>query len=324
MASDGFLTHWLSRFSAAWAERRRARQQEKDLIREIDRIVSETKTKIHLVPNYRELLKKPLQAAAGEVSRMVARIPGPMAIDPGAWDREPVLRAVFNGPADFSEWLAGCPSLHKAFKTHASSELFGLLVTDYSEKSRFGVQQQGDVVLRDVKQYAVSFGDPRILVPAPDLTQARKELQHRLLVMLFTRELNEIADLKALQAELEKQQELLEFKLGWDEAPGPENSADSDEAEKLLSDIHREIEDIGEDVDSPQAQLTHVTQALTDIRRHLQMKNITLRLNQMGIKVDASSKEPFDEITLTECAFTGSSRRVAAWVGIKANKGGSS
>ena len=318
MKTGGFFRSLRDRFFMHRDERLR----EKALVNEIDRILAETKTKVHLVRNYRRHLKIPVQHAADMISRMITQIPGPVDIDSAAWDKEPVLRAIFSDPEDFLAWYNSCESLKKAFKMIPSGGVFGLLVADYQEKSRFGVGMQGDIVRRDVKQQVVDFRDPRILVPESDLTLARKELQHRMLAMLFARELNEIADLKSLKEELENQQSLLEFKLGGREvleselAPG-ESGAESDEAEKVLCEIDHEIKDIGQDVDTPESHLRHVVQALNNIRQYLKIENFTLRLNRMGIKVDASSKEPFDEIRLTECAFTGSSRRAVIWAHVK-------
>ena len=253
---------------------------------------------------------------------MVSQIPGPLELDPALWKKDPVLKAIFLEVDEFTHWLGRCRSLQNALAGSDSDELFGLLIADHKEKTFFGSEMDGEIVRRDVQKQAVYFENPRILVPAPDLDIARKQLQHRILVMLFTRELKEIADLNALKEELEKQQDHLELTLWVHDKPESGNTTPADagkthEAEGVLKDIDREIEKIGKDLNTPESHLTHVTQALMSLGRHLQIKRFNLRLNSLGVKVKASSREPFSEITLAECTFTGSTKRAAIWARYK-------
>jgi hypothetical protein len=72
------------------------RNQERALIEEIDRILSETKTKIPLVRNCCKKLKEPLSRALEEVSKLFAQIPGPLELDPELWEKDPVFKVVFS------------------------------------------------------------------------------------------------------------------------------------------------------------------------------------------------------------------------------------
>jgi len=297
------------------------RNQEKALINEIDRILAETKTKIPLVRNYRKQLKEPISHALDEVSNMISQIPGPIELDPELWEKDPVLKAVFIGSDEFSQWLHSCRSLRDAFERTDAAELFGLLVAEYKEKTFFGYEMNGDILQRDVRLQSVFFEDPRILVPAPDLENARKELQHRILVMLFTHELDEISDLKSWKEELQKQKDLLEFELWGNEKPESEKAIPSgvdkaDEAKKVLSDIDQKIEQIGKNLDTPEGHLAHVVRILTELRQHLRMDRFMIRLNSLGVKVKASSSESFSEISLAEFTFTGYPKRAAIWTRI--------
>jgi hypothetical protein len=321
----GLLSFWKNRynqFTSKKSLRRAKRNQEQDLINEIDRILAETKTKIPLVRNYRKKLKEPLSHALDELSTMISQIPGPLELDPELWEKDPVLKIVFTGSDKFSQWLESCESLRNVFKQTDAAELFGLLVADYNEKTSFGSEINGDILRRDVQHQSVFFEDPRILVPAPDLVLARKELQHRILVMLFTRELNEIADLKSWKEELQRQQDLLEFKLWGDEKPESGKTASAsgdktDEGKKILSAIDQKIEEIGKNLDTPKSHLAHLTRALMGLRQHLRIEHFTLRLNSLGIKVKASSSESFSEISLAEFTFSGSGKRAAIWTQVK-------
>jgi hypothetical protein len=227
---------------------------------------------------------------------MISQIPGPIELDPELWEKDPVLKAVFIGSDEFSQWLHSCRSLRDAFEQTDAAELFGLLVAEYKEKTSFGYEMNGDILQRDVRLQSVYFEDPRILVPAPDLEIARQELQHRILVLLFTHELDEIADLKSWKEELQKQKDLLAFELWGNEKPESEKAIPSgvdkaDEAKKVLSDLDQKIEQIGNNLDTPEGHLAHAVRILTELEQHLRMDRFMIRLNSLGIKVKASSSE---------------------------------
>jgi len=315
MKSISFLEKWLHRIISKQPLSSAGNNPEQDLIAEIEQILSETKTKIPLVRNYRDTLKGPVLQALETIFAMISQIPGPLKLDPDLWKNDPALRTFFSGADEFTSWLAGCTNLHDAFARTQSAELFALLVGEHKEKTFFGVSASGDIVSRDVLKRSVYFENPRLLTPAPDLVSARKMLQHRLITVLFTRELEEITELKSVREELQKQQALLEFKLwGSFEKPSAVKEPADSEAEILLSDIDREIGKIGNDLDTPEGHLAHVTQALTNLKNHLHISRFTLRLDSLGIRQKASSQEPFDEITLAECTFTGAPRRAAIWI----------
>nr|CBX29201.1 hypothetical protein N47_J01820 [uncultured Desulfobacterium sp.] len=296
-------------------------KHEKALINEINRILSETKTKIPLVPNYRGKLKKPVLLALETIAGMTEQIPGPISLDPALWGNSPVLKTVFTSRNEFSRWFNNCRSVQNAFKQNNSDKLFGLLVTQYKEKISFGVELIGEIVQKDVLQQSVSFEEPIIVVPHPDMATAQKELQHRILVLLFTHELDKIADLKLLKEEFERQQDILEIKLKLSEENknrsaklGNKNVAS--EAKQIINDINRKIEVLGRNPDTPESHLRHVTEVLMDIDRHLKMIPLTIRLNNMGILVKASSSGPFDEISFAECTYKGSPKKAVIWVQI--------
>ncbi len=314
-----FLKKRLKRLTRQTAALREQRRHENALINEIDRILSETKTKIPLVPHYRRQLKEPVRLALKTIDEMTAQIPGPEQLDPVLWGKSPVLQAVFTGPDAFSRWMDSCIALQNAFKQNHSDELFGLLVAQYKEKTSLGVAIVGEIVQKDVLQQSVYFENPRIVVPRPDLETAKKELRHRIIVMLFTRELDEIADLKSLTEELKRQQDILEIKLSMGKKQGAVKKTDDKtlrEARQIIDAIDREIEGLGRNPDTPESHLEHVTEVLMNIKRHLEIKPFILRLNSLGVRVTASSPEPFDEISFAECTFTGDHKRAVIWVQI--------
>ncbi|MFH2045545.1 MAG: hypothetical protein ABIK92_10415 [Pseudomonadota bacterium] len=311
--------NWRNRLLRKLAVHREHNKQEKALINEINRILSETKTKIPLVPNYLSKLKKPILLALETITSMTAQIPGPINLDPALWEKSPVPKAIFTSHDEFLRWFVNCSSVQNAFKQYNSDKLFGLLVAEYQEKTSFGVDRTGEIIQKDVQQKSVSFEDPMIVVLQPDQKTAQKELQHRILVMLFLNELEEIADLKSLEKELEIQQDILKIKLSGEKKYNPEKpdtNKSASEAKQIINDINRKIEEIGRNPDTPESHLRHVTEVLTNIDRNVKMTPFTIRVNSLSILVKASSLEPFDELSFAECTYTGSPKKAVIWVQI--------
>ena len=317
-SSSNVFEKWYNRLAGRVERYREKRRCEQDLLDEINRIVSETKTKIPLVPNYQKRLKGPIQTALEKITELTRRIPGPVALGPDAWGDSPVLGAVFASPQALEQWMDACPTLNEAYARYPASELYGVLVTQFKEKTSFGVAMVGSIVQKDVLQKTVYFESPQVVVAGPDPVSAQKALQHRILVNLFTHELAEIADLKALVEELAQQQDILEIKLSRHRKNNLSGLMDQTErdAREILGDIERKREKIGRHPDSPESHLAHVTEVLTDIDQYLSMTPFVLRLNSLGKRVPIGSQEPYNEVAFAECTYTGDHKRCVTRVKI--------
>ncbi|MBA3029569.1 MAG: hypothetical protein FP816_12290 [Desulfobacteraceae bacterium] len=311
------IRKWGNRLSEKIIAYREQRHDEKLLLNEIDRIISETKTKIPLVPGYRKRLIEPLRQALRKIDTMTSLIPGPITLEPEQWETSPVLNAVFIGPDDFIQWMNNCTPLQNAMTQNPSPDFYGLLSVRVKEKTAPGVAMIGNVVQKDVLQRSVTFEDPRIMVIRSELEEAKNALGHRTLVILFTRELEEIAEIKALTEELEKQQSILELELSFEKRHGTSDGNKDEtvqEARKLIQDMDDKIDKIGRHPNSPENHLNHVTEVLMNMERHLSVKPFTIRINSLGVLVNTFSQEAYDEISFADCTFAGGPRRCVIWV----------
>ncbi len=316
MQSTSFFKNWRQSLKTSHRLRREAKAQEDQLLQEIKRIVSETGTRIGSVGNYPQRLKTPVEKASSSIKASVDQIPAYLTFDLAQWHKEPALALFFSGSDDFDAWFKRCDALKKAFQANDPAELFGLLIGDYKEKSFLGFEMEGNFAKKDVPQTAVYFDNVHCLVPSPELAQSKQALQHRILAMLFTQELNEISDLESVRQELEKQQALLEFVLSGVEKESTQNGKDQQTA-ALLHDIEKQIKQMGKDQDTPEGHLKHISEALMNLDRHLSVNPLNLRVNSLGIKVKASSQEPYNEVIMAECTVSNIPRRAAVWCRIR-------
>jgi len=317
-----YLKKSQDRFNSTLQKYRTRQKQQQELANEIDRILQEIKSNIPLVLKYRERLTQPLLYSIGEVTHMVAQIPGPVGIDLELWEKEPLLKALFVKSDDVSQWLKNCINLQHAFEQTQVDELFGLLITDIQEKIYFGIESHEGNLQKDVRKDAVYFENPQLWVLSPDLETSRKEFQHHIHVLLFKNELAEIQNLTSLKKELKEQQDLLKFKLDGNKIPSSremiyKNGENIDESKKILNMINQEIKKIGDDPAAPENHLSNIIQALMEIHQHIHIKRLSLRFDHMGIPVKNTSIEAEGDIIIAEWIFKGFPKRAAVWIRIK-------
>jgi len=223
-------------------------QKEAVLLDEIERIVRETDSTILPIREFKKKMLPSVRHAMQYISGLLSQVPGPVDFDPYRWDNDPLLRALFISREELADVLQFSKSLKNFFRGTNASQAFAMLVAERKEKKFFGTEKNGEIVRRDVPQKAVFFENFKVIDPAVDLTETRLKVQHRALVGLFSQAFEKITDLQVWKKELEKQRELLEFKV-----QKPETNLKTDlnrtelddnqiqESIEVLSDINRKL-----------------------------------------------------------------------------------
>lgn len=306
------LLDWYREARGRREKYRADRAMQEDVIDEMDRILSEVKSKIPLVRKYRQRLLPSVQSALVTVNNMVSLIPGPVALGPTHRETTTILKLLFTSEEDLSQWLKRCRKLVDAFKSANTETIFAILSAGYKEKTVFGMKQHGEILQRDVMYRTPVFTHPEILIAAREMDLARDELKHRIMVMLFIRALDEIQDLKSRRGELEHLHDLLEFKLGekYDTAHDEYADENPKETKAVLHSIEEKLDHMGLDtLDTPDDHLAHVINALIAISDHLQIKESKIAINDQGFLVDRGTTTTEKEIQFAECAYAGKEKR---------------
>ena len=190
------------------------------------------------------------------------------------------------------------------------------------KKKIFGIEKNGEIIRRDVPQKAVFFEDFKVFAPAADLAQTRLQVQYRALVSLFNQAFEEITDLQLWKEDLEKQRELLEFKVQQPEDSDLStdlNHTETDdnqtrESFEVLSDINRKLEEIKAQLDTPEARIEHLNAILLNPEQHLRLETVSLKLSRMGIRLTPSSTEPANEFTVAEFELGKEPKQALIWI----------
>jgi hypothetical protein len=318
----------------AWNQYREAkknqRQKESDLIDLIERMVQDSDPSIRKVAGYRNQLEQPVENALGHIESLISSIPGPFGLSAEAWDKDPLIHALFVSPDEIRSLLQNHVDLKSFFQKSGVKTAVALLSATKKERTVFGTDQQGEIVRRDVPQLAVEFHDHRVVAPGVDEAENRRELFHRGLYVLAAHTLEEILRVHSIREELTEERRMLavKLKIQYSRQRGLEgllsdsgaSAAGAKQAQELLEEIDNQLTELEPGSGKPQDFLRKLEKVLLDPGNFLTGKPIRMRLNWMGVKQSEESAENAPEVTLAELEIPGKVKRVAALVAVSAEE----
>ncbi len=306
------------------------RQKETDLIDLIERMVQDSDPSIRKVAGYRKQLQQPVENALGHIESLIASIPGPFSLSAEAWDKDPLIHALFVSPDEIRSLLQNHDDLKSFFQKSGINSAVALLTATKKERTIFGTDQQGEIVRRDVPQVAVEFNDHRVVGPGAGEAQNRRELFQRGLYVLATHTLEEILRIHSIREELTEERRMLavKLKIQYSRQHGMEgllsetgaSVAGAKQAQELLEEIDQQLTELEPGSGKPQDFLRKLEKVLLEPGNFLTGKPIRMRLNWMGVKQSEESAESGPEVTLAELEIPGKVRRVAALVAVSAEE----
>ncbi|MEA2113961.1 MAG: hypothetical protein U9P36_01090, partial [Thermodesulfobacteriota bacterium] len=178
--SSGIVA-WIQGFG----QRYQADRAQEQIVRQAtDMIVEVADPGIRQVGRYRKDLRSPVAGAMEYCVTLVDSIPGPVRLSRQQYHADPLVKAIFTSADELEEVLRIVP---RELSGHEKeSDFIALLTMDKTEKTIFRHQQQGDVILRDVKSRAVNFTDHRLVAPSSTMDNSKELLRQRALEVLAT------------------------------------------------------------------------------------------------------------------------------------------
>jgi hypothetical protein len=142
----------------------------------IEQLVEAVDPRIRFIRGYQKKLRPGVEAALKHARDIVARIPGPFALDTESWRREPVVNAAFARADELPAAVSRSVEVREFFEQGAGKSLpecFALFGMQRQERRIFGKALVGELIQSDVVQTTVSFADYRLIVPATTLDELR-------------------------------------------------------------------------------------------------------------------------------------------------------
>lgn len=277
----------------------------------IEQVVSIVDPRLKLVDGYRGKLAKPVEQAILYCRELEAPIPSVGTMSAAAWSENPLLRAlfataqdvpaVFSRSAEVQDFFAGKPD---------AEEVWAVLRFRRQEEKGFGVAVHGDVVQHDVARTAVSFGEKKVVVPCACEHDARVEIRRRAFKFLVTQALEQISSVNTRRKDLMEQRSMLQARLrilkgqraGLESMLGNGNGAVEkiDEVERKLAENEGSLAKFpgaGETLDYVMKRVRAVLNHASD---YIQVRLVSVRLDQMNIVVPEGSLDTAIDIVLPE------------------------
>ena len=280
------------------------------LVQATDRLVQIADPGIRQAKGYRRVLAGPVDGSMHYFQSLLDTIPGPVVLDRRRYYDDPTVKALFASPDELDELLRFNPEINKLRKQGLSGEMVAMMTMLQQERTIFGHKQEGELLLRDVRQQAVSFTDHRIVAPSPDLQATRNGIVNRGLEVLATVAMERITSLRANKAELQGKKEYLQGMvkiLGGRShrqeifaASTPKNREELRKVEQLLAEVEQELEKLRQQIALPEQSLAHLEEVLLQPESMLAAHRQSLRLDWKGVLVDDQPGSEGNDITLAE------------------------
>ena len=264
----------------------------------IDAIVDAVEPKVRMHSRYRQKLEPAVRKCISHL-RSLARTPlEPIELSRAAWAKDPRVNAFFATADDVPGILGRCDELQRFFDQSAASEAYALLGMHKTEK-------------REETRTLVSFSDHRIVAPAATLAEARREVGRRILLRLAQAALVRIIAVDEKVAALESHKAYLAARLRLLRVSEEKDTGDIER--QLNETVDAYIEAKGS-LATLEGYIGHINEVFSHPERHVALTHTPLRVDRLGVRVDADASGPVNELSLAELSIGGDLRAVIAVV----------
>ena len=278
----------------------------------IDRMIETFGKKIPYLTSYRSKLVPLVHRSGRYFDKLIDLIPGPVALDPDRWDRDPVIHSICESEKRTGALIAASEPLTRFFRDSAANVAFALLTAEKKEKTVFGSEKNGEIFRRDVLKKAIFFERHQITAPSEDLAETRRQFRYQLFSDLFAMAAEKISELKALRAKLEVQHDEVTAKM----ALFADESDQKKEFDAWRDTIEGKIKMIEESLKSPKDYVAHTQDLLEKPELQLSARPVFFKLSQMGILLNDSSAEKANEFSMTEFELSNGKKWMATWISV--------
>ena len=281
-----------------------------EAINTVENVVDGTDSKIRLVPGYKKKLQNVIQTSLDFADGLVKQIPEAIEVSSSTFTSDPYVNAFFANVADLQSVFSHSSEIQDYMEdSHAGdARCCALLCMDRTEKAVLGMELSGNMLKKDVLQVAVNFSDHRIYSPAPSEPEAREGLKVCLFQGLVTNALERIVTLRLANHRLQSKRQILYSRLmryNQRSSEVPQGTRGGVKLAQGIEETSRELRKTEEEMIStplmtPQHSLEQVTEVFSKPDDFVHVRNHSLNLDKMGIKISNNAPQPGNKINLTE------------------------
>jgi hypothetical protein len=271
-----------------------------DLLRAIAWAVDRIEPVLKQVGGYPERYRKPVAHALAYARALADEVPGPIPITTEAYASNPLVHALFAVQDDLHAAMSASRAMQLFQRDYpAANEVYALLCMRRRTKKMFGMEMQGDILRRDVRQEAVFFTDYTIAEPGLTEAEARERIARGFFESLIVHVANRIEERKLERSALEQKRDELLARMR--SAPPDQHAVHEAELRQVLGQLGEivaslELSHYGNDFDA----------VLFQPDKHLYLERAEFNLDSMGI---VRSPEDDGSAEIDFCDLIGRDRR---------------
>jgi hypothetical protein len=289
-----------------------ARQdRQPDISKTIERVVDVIDGRIRLVSGYKKKLQYVIRDSLEFTDALIDRFPRAIEVSSRTFVSDPYVNAFFSNTRDVQTIFSQSSEIREFMEDYTHDEITqccALLCMHKSERTVLGVELAGDTLKKDVKQTAVNFSDHRIYSPAPTEAETRQGLKQCLFEGLVTNTLERVVQLKLSNQRLQHERQMLQARLRHAQyllSRQTDRPANELDCKRDIEETRLKLEKTEQDLRkihlaTPQVSLEQVIEVFSSPEKFVRLRESTLRLNKMGIKINESTRQPCNMLNLTE------------------------
>jgi len=287
----------------------------------IEKMVDDIDPRLRSISRYKKVLFPCVERLLSYAEEVCSRLPGPIEFSKENRRTNATVRALFANHRKMAEVFSRCQVVQDFFRTYPSADYaYMVLGMKKNETKAFGMQQQGDIIKREVLQTNVSFDDYRITHASRDEASLRFNMRERALHECVAQTIRQLMATQTYNDELQEHELKLKMKLGMlqnqEEGLGPLMQDDGDLLRRIrnikaqLEKVEHRHGEVSKDVGTLDAFLSKTASLLKQPAELIDVAAVSLcvdRLNHL-IEDDASNDE--HRINLAQVTFSGDEKRV--------------
>ena len=281
-----------------------------EVLNTMESVVDGTDSRIRLVPGYKKKLQNIIQSSLEFSDDLVKQIPEAIEVSSSTFVSDPYVNAFFTNVTDLQSVFSHSSEIQDYMKGIHDNDACccALLCMNRTEKTIMGVELSDNILKKDVLQVAVNFSDHRIYSPAPSEPEAREGLRVCLFHGLVTNALERIVKLRHTNRRLQSEHQMLHARLRRYKQRIREVEQGTQTGIKLAQGIEETSQELRKTEDkitctpllTPQVALEQVAEVFSKPDDFVHIRNLSLNLDKMGIKISDNAPQPGNKIKLTE------------------------
>jgi len=162
------------------ALRRQERQASQELSTAVERVVAGTDSRMRAVSRYQKRLRHSTRCLLNYINESIHHLPAATVANRQTYYSDPFLTHLFGNYREMEQLFRESRLLQPLLNTSPGSRqraAYALIACSEQEKTHFGCEMHGEMIVRDALQTTLSLSNHRILAVASSEIEVRQKLQ---------------------------------------------------------------------------------------------------------------------------------------------------